>query len=125
MTCTALNELCQSQGWGLEVIEGYLGSVTVNIPWNALMTEDSFIEVSGLYLALKPKPTTKEGQSVLESMWSSMSSSMQLAQDCMDRDSENIAQNVQMSAMEGIERFAQIIDNVVLSLTDNVWIDCQ
>uniref|UniRef100_A0A6B2EBD1 Autophagy-related protein 2 n=1 Tax=Phlebotomus kandelakii TaxID=1109342 RepID=A0A6B2EBD1_9DIPT len=109
----ALNELCQSQGWALEVIEGYLGSVTVNIPWNALMTEDSFIEVSGLYLALKPKPTAKEGQSVLESMWSSMSSSMQLAQDCMDRDGENLAQNVQMSAMEGIERFAQIIDNVL------------
>ncbi|GAB0095176.1 Autophagy-related protein 2 [Sergentomyia squamirostris] len=109
----ALNELCQSQGWALEVIEGYLGSVTVNIPWNALMTEDSFIEVSGMYLALKPKPTTKEGQSVLESMWSSMSSSMQLAQDCMDREGENLAQNVQMTAMEGIERFAQIIDNVL------------
>uniref|UniRef100_A0A7G3AGM6 Autophagy-related protein 2 n=1 Tax=Lutzomyia longipalpis TaxID=7200 RepID=A0A7G3AGM6_LUTLO len=109
----ALNELCQSQGWALEVIEGYLGSVTVNIPWNALMTEDSYIEVSGLYLALKPKPTAKEGQSVLESMWSSMSSSMQLAQDCMDRDGENLSQNVQMTAMEGIERFAQIIDNVL------------
>lgn len=90
-----------------------MGSVTVNIPWNALMAEDGYMEITNLYLAIKPRPieqATTDGKSVLESMFSSMSSSMQLAQDCMEK--ERITQaNVQATAMEGLEKFAMTIDN--------------
>lgn len=45
---------------------------------------------------------------MIESMWSSMSSSMQLARDCLEREG---GANTQNAPMEGLERFAQIIDN--------------
>lgn len=47
---------------------------------------------------------------MLESMWSSMSSSMQLAQECLEKD-EDIPMTPQGNNMDGLERFAQIIDN--------------
>lgn len=37
-----------------------------------------------------------------------MSSSMQLAKDCLERDREGVSQN---APMEGLECFAQAIDN--------------
>lgn len=48
---------------------------------------------------------------MLESMWSSMSSSIQLAQECLEKneDEENAA--AATSSMEGLEKFAQTIDN--------------
>lgn len=47
---------------------------------------------------------------MFESMWSSMTSSMQLAQECMKQDqTSSAADNAQ--PLEGIERFAQIIDS--------------
>lgn len=50
---------------------------------------------------------------MLESMWSSMSSSMQLAQECLEKneDEEAAAASASTSTMEGLEKFAQTIDN--------------
>lgn len=46
---------------------------------------------------------------MLESMWSSMSSSMQLAQECLERNEDE--ESTGASSMEGLEKFAQTIDN--------------
>ena len=50
---------------------------------------------------------------MLESMWSSMSSSLQLAQECLEKnESEDVEIGMQSpSNMDGLERFAQTIDN--------------
>lgn len=50
------------------------------------------------------------GTTMLESMWSSMSSSMQLAQECLEK-SEDEEAAAATSNMEGLEKFAQTIDN--------------
>lgn len=71
------------------------------------MSEDSFIEITDLYFELRPKCRPKDGTSMIESMWSSMSSSMQLAKDCLEHESSS----PQNQPMEGLERFAQIIDS--------------
>mgnify|MGYP007092088288 CR=1 FL=1 len=47
---------------------------------------------------------------MLESMWSSMSSSMQLAQECLEKNEDEEAATAS-SNMEGLEKFAQTIDN--------------
>lgn len=49
------------------------------------------------------------GTSVLESMWSSMSSSMQLARDCLEK--EGISVSAMGQPLEGLEHFAQTIDS--------------
>lgn len=100
--------MCECQGWDIEVKAGHIGKIDVNIPWNALMSEDSFIEITELYFELRPKSRPKDGASMIESMWSSMSSSMQLAKDCLEHES---GPNPPNQPMEGLERFAQIIDN--------------
>ncbi|XP_050067859.1 autophagy-related protein 2 homolog A [Anopheles maculipalpis] len=136
--CQALNELCEGQGWGIEVTGGHIGSVTVNVPYDSLLAKDSSIEVSNLMISLRPKARPTDGTSMLESMWSSMSSSMQLAQEYLEREStggsiadghsthggqnhgrgglasaSGSGQQLPQSAMEGLENFAQIIDNVL------------
>lgn len=96
---------------------GRIGSITVNVPWNALMTEDSFVQVDGLFISMRPLSRPKDGTSMLESMWSSMSSSMQLAKDCLEKDEDaaaTAAAAAQSNVMDGLERFAQIIDNSTL-----------
>lgn len=59
---------------------------------------------------------------MFESMWSSMTSSMQLAQECMRQDevnSANEANNGQQ--LEGIEKFAQLIDSGKSSIWKIFW----
>ncbi|XP_037027616.1 autophagy-related protein 2 homolog B [Bradysia coprophila] len=109
----SLNELCESQGWNIEVVGGHIGKISVNVPWNAMMQQDSQFDVSNLCITLRPIARSKDGTSVLESMWSSMSSSMQLAQDYIDEDVEFGSNIQEPNAMEGLERVAQTIDNVL------------
>lgn len=56
---------------------------------------------------------TRKGTTMLESMWSSMSSSMQLAQECLEKNGseDNETEMQSQSSMEGLEKFAQTIDN--------------
>lgn len=48
---------------------------------------------------------------MLESMWSSMSSSMQLAQECLERNEDEEIASTTSTGMDGLEKFAQTIDN--------------
>lgn len=72
------------------------------------MSEDSSLEVTNLFINIKPLSRQKDGTSMLESMWSSMSSSMQLAQDCLEKEGGGLSA---AKKMEGLECFAQTIDN--------------
>lgn len=47
---------------------------------------------------------------MLESMWSSMSSSMQLAEECLKNEKKEGKED-ETSTFEGIEHFAQTIDS--------------
>lgn len=111
--CQALNDICKGQGWGIEVIGGHIGAVTVNIPYDSPLTKNSSIEITNLSISLRPKTRSKDGTSMFESMWSSMSSSMQLAQECLERDGGAETPSVASNSMEGLERFALVIDNVL------------
>lgn len=100
----ALNELCENQAWDIEVTSGSIGQIDLAVPWHAFLTESTCVELSQVKLELRPKCRPKDGTSMIESMWSSMSSSMQLAKDCLDRDGGG-------TQIEAMERFAQYIDN--------------
>lgn len=81
------------------------------MPWTSLMNKDSKVSVTGLSVTMRPLPRDNDdGASMIESMWSSVCSSMQLAQDCAERDDLGPAEQA-AGSMEGLERFAQIIDN--------------
>ncbi|KAL7978365.1 hypothetical protein Chor_014904 [Crotalus horridus] len=107
----SVNEFLQSVGAPLEVLDGFIDSIAVTIPWSALVTENCTVEVSGLQITCRPKyrqgPAGPEGQS-----WaSSMTTSMQLAQECLKEQTEEPSDPTQ--PLEGLEMFAQTIETVL------------
>ncbi|XP_032812105.2 autophagy-related protein 2 homolog B [Petromyzon marinus] len=108
----SLNEMLDSVNAPLEITDGYIESISVSIPWSALLLENSTVEVRGLRLTLRPKAPTV---SVVESLyWSTcMTSSMQLAQECLKQQPGDDQPDCATQQFEGLEVFAQTIDTVL------------
>ncbi|XP_076666317.1 autophagy-related 2 isoform X1 [Andrena cerasifolii] len=106
----ALNEMGEQQHLPFEFVDGFVGEMSVGIPWSALLSEASYVEITGLRLTVQPRQRAESGTSMFESMWSSMTSSMQLAQECLQEDAKN-AGNAQ--PLEGVELFAQTIESIL------------
>uniref|UniRef100_A0A3B3QY43 Autophagy related 2A n=1 Tax=Paramormyrops kingsleyae TaxID=1676925 RepID=A0A3B3QY43_9TELE len=106
----SVNELLESVGAPLEIVEGFLSSIAVTIPWAALVTDHCTLVVTGLQLTCRPKYRTS---GVWDSQgWSScMTSSMQLAQECLKDPPE--ASEEPPAPLEGLEMFAQTIETVL------------
>lgn len=56
----AVNELLESLGAPLEILEGFVHSIAVTIPWAALVTDHCILEVTGLQITCRPKYRTGE-----------------------------------------------------------------
>ncbi|XP_015509682.1 autophagy-related protein 2 homolog B [Neodiprion lecontei] len=106
----ALNEMGEQQHLPVEFIDGFVEEMSVSIPWSALLSEASYVEVTGLRLTVQPRQRVDTGTSMFESMWSSMTSSMQLAQECLQQD---VAGAESSQPLEGLELFAQAIDSIL------------
>jgi len=39
----------------LEIVDGYIGNITVTVPWSALVSDNTLIDISDLELTIKPK----------------------------------------------------------------------
>ncbi|CAB3245611.1 unnamed protein product [Arctia plantaginis] len=109
LDCDALNELGDTQNWPLEIVDGYMKEITVTIPWSTLFKDDSVVKVNGLSITVQPKVRSEPVPSMLDSMWSSMSSSMQLAAECLKEEDGPQESN----PVEGIEMFAHAIDSIL------------
>ncbi|XP_063242394.1 autophagy-related protein 2 homolog A [Bacillus rossius redtenbacheri] len=105
----ALNELGAQQNWPVQFVDGYVSGMCVSVPWASLLSDSSYVEVTGLCLTVQPKKRDDSGASMLESMWSSMSSSMQLAEECLK---EQCLQG-EAEPLQGLEMFAQAIDSIL------------
>ncbi|XP_066590734.1 autophagy-related protein 2 homolog B isoform X2 [Prorops nasuta] len=106
----ALNEMGEQHHLPLEFVDGYIAEMSVSIPWSALLSEAGYVEVNSLRLTVQPRQREESSTSMFESMWSSMTSSIQLAQECFKQDA-NMFGNVQ--PLEGVEIFAQTIDSIL------------
>uniref|UniRef100_A0AAQ6AFJ3 Autophagy related 2A n=1 Tax=Amphiprion ocellaris TaxID=80972 RepID=A0AAQ6AFJ3_AMPOC len=99
----AVNELLESLGAPLEIVDGFVSSIEVTIPWQALLTDHCTLEVSGLQITC--------GGWDSQGWSSSMTSSMQLAQECLKDPPE--ASEEPPAPLEGLEMFAQTIETVL------------
>uniref|UniRef100_A0A1B6D799 Autophagy-related protein 2 n=1 Tax=Clastoptera arizonana TaxID=38151 RepID=A0A1B6D799_9HEMI len=106
----ALNELGEQQNIPFEFIDGYISEMSVSIPWTTLLKDSSYVEVSGLAFTIQPKKRVEKGTSMFESMWSSMTSSLQMAAECMK---QSVPEDKDVQTMEGLELFAQTIDSIL------------
>lgn len=51
----AVNEVLESIESPVELVDGFLQSIEVAVPWAALLTEHCTVQVSGLQLTLQPR----------------------------------------------------------------------
>ncbi|XP_038867882.1 autophagy-related protein 2 homolog A-like [Salvelinus namaycush] len=106
----AVNELLESLGAPLEIVDGFVSSIEVTIPWSALVTDHCTLVISGLQITCRPKYRTSGGLD--PQGWSTcMTSSMQLAQECLKDPPE--ASEEPPAPLEGLEMFAQTIETVL------------
>ncbi|XP_030620868.1 autophagy-related protein 2 homolog A [Chanos chanos] len=106
----AVNELLESLGAPLEILDGFVSSIAVTIPWAALVTDHCTLVISGLQITCRPKYRTSGSWD--SQGWSScMTSSMQLAQECLKDPPE--ASEEPPAPLEGLEMFAQTIETVL------------
>ncbi|OQR77918.1 autophagy-related protein 2B-like [Tropilaelaps mercedesae] len=104
-----LNELSEAQHWPVQFIDGYIGTVRVDVPWKNILSDNSRVHVSGLMLTVQPKTWAEaEEASLFESMYSSMISSKQMAEEIF-RTSEPATEP---DALSGLEQFAVAIDTI-------------
>ncbi|XP_038142463.1 autophagy-related protein 2 homolog A [Cyprinodon tularosa] len=117
----AVNELLESLGAPLEIVDGFVGSIQVTIPWQALLTDHCTLEVSGLQITCRPKYRTS-GNWESQGWSSSMTSSIQLAKECLKDPPE--ASEEPPAPLEGLEMFAQTIETVLrrikVTFTDTI-----
>uniref|UniRef100_A0A1A8BFY2 Autophagy related 2A n=1 Tax=Nothobranchius kadleci TaxID=1051664 RepID=A0A1A8BFY2_NOTKA len=106
----AVNELLESLGAPLEIVDGFVESIKVTIPWQALLSDHCTLEVSGLQITCQPKYRTNGGWDS-QGWSSSMTSSMQLAKECLKDPPE--ASEEPPAPLEGLEMFAQTIETVL------------
>lgn len=57
----SVNEVLESIESPLELVEGFVGSIEVAVPWAALLTDHCTVRVSGLQLTLQPRRGPGEG----------------------------------------------------------------
>ncbi|XP_077315666.1 autophagy-related protein 2 homolog A [Lithobates pipiens] len=107
----SVNDLLDSAGAPLEIIDGFIGSISVTIPWSALVTENCTLEVSKLQVTCRPKYRAASGGAESHSWSSCMTTSMQLAQECLKEQAEEPSEPPQ--PIEGLEMFAQTIETVL------------
>ncbi|CAG9863843.1 unnamed protein product [Phyllotreta striolata] len=107
----ALNELGEKQNWPLEFVDGYIDKLFVTVPFMSILKDSSYVEVRGLKITVQPKQRHESATSMFESMWNSMTSSMQLAEECAKQDGVNASNS--SDPYEGIKIFAQTIDSIL------------
>ncbi|XP_038604419.1 autophagy-related protein 2 homolog B isoform X4 [Tachyglossus aculeatus] len=107
-----LNEILESVDAPLEVTEGFIQSISLSVPWGSLLQDNCALEVKGLEMVFRPRPRVAASGS--EPMyWSSfMTSSMQLAKECLSHKLTD-EQGESSQPFEGLEKFAETIETVL------------
>ena len=110
----ALNETVQKFNAPIDILEGSVQSISLIIPWKNIFKESCVIEVKGIRLIVQPKyMPDADLADMTDSLYSSfqnMTTSMQLAQECLN-DTEK--QGNEGNLFEGLEVFAQSIENIL------------
>ncbi|XP_044234329.1 autophagy-related protein 2 homolog A isoform X2 [Ursus arctos] len=107
----SVNEVLESIDSPLELVEGFVGSIEVAVPWAALLTDHCTVHVSGLQLTLQPRQGPGPGAADSQSWASCMTTSLQLAQECLRDGLPEPSEPPQ--PLEGLEMFAQTIETVL------------
>ncbi|CAH1792670.1 unnamed protein product [Owenia fusiformis] len=116
----ALNEALDSHNVPVQIVDGFIGKIQMTIPWSALVNDSTLVEIHGMEITIQPKQRNENDSIMIDSMFSSMTTSIQLAQECLKQPSsegEKDASGAQ--PFEGLENFAQTIESVLSKIRVN------
>ncbi|KAG8561555.1 hypothetical protein GDO81_015389 [Engystomops pustulosus] len=106
----SLNEIMESADAPLEVTEGFIQTISLSVPWGSLLQDNCALEVKGLEMVFRPRPRPHSASEPM--YWSSfMTSSMQLARECLSQKLTDDQESSQ--PFEGLEKFAETIETVL------------
>lgn len=111
----ALNEALDSSSVPLEIVDGFINQISVSVPWTNLIQSSTEMEIQGLEITVQPKQRM-ENVGGLETMFNSMcsmTSSLQIAEDCLKSTSDADQGQDLGTPFEGVQKFAQTIDSVL------------
>ena len=49
----------------IEIVDGFIGSISVTIPWSALLSDNTVMEINNLELTIQPKQRNDNGGHLL------------------------------------------------------------
>lgn len=64
----ALNQALESCNIPVEIVDGFVGSISVTIPWKALMSDSTTLEIKNLEITLQPKQRQDNAGKVMSIM---------------------------------------------------------
>ncbi|XP_042904044.1 autophagy-related protein 2 homolog B isoform X1 [Parasteatoda tepidariorum] len=104
----ALNELSAEYNLPFEFLQGTIDLIEIDLPTRLkFLALNTIIDIKGLKLVVQPKERP-EDVSMFDSIWGSMTSSLQLAEECLNYKGDDDFDNSDWS--DGIEKIAETID---------------
>uniref|UniRef100_A0A915IG90 Autophagy-related protein 2 n=1 Tax=Romanomermis culicivorax TaxID=13658 RepID=A0A915IG90_ROMCU len=114
-----INQALKKCDLPFELVEGFVGSITVKIPYSKVLNDSCNIEIDGLELTCQPRPKYQSVDlvaSMIESVIGSMTTSVDLARSFVEENKNNdIDQKLQ-----GIDTLAQLIQIILSRMKVNV-----
>jgi len=56
-----VNEMLDNAGIPVEIIDGFIGSISVSVPWTALLSESCCLDIQGLEVTITPRQRVDTG----------------------------------------------------------------
>ncbi|XP_022329168.2 autophagy-related protein 2 homolog B-like [Crassostrea virginica] len=111
----ALNEALDSNSIPLEIIDGFINQISVSVPWTNLIQSSTEMEIQGLEITVQPRQRSQNvgGLETMFNSMCSMTSSLQIAEDCLKSTSDGDQAQDMGTPFEGVQKFAQTIDSVL------------
>ncbi|XP_063692394.1 autophagy-related protein 2 homolog A-like isoform X2 [Bolinopsis microptera] len=104
-----LNDLLDQLNLPFEITEGFIGRVSIDVPWQALVSSSTNVEVEGLEITVQPKHYCATATTSMMDSVRNMTSSLVLAQHVMEEEVD--------TKLEGLEAFAHMIESVLSRVT--------
>ncbi|XGW33403.1 hypothetical protein V3C99_017658 [Haemonchus contortus] len=113
-----VNELLTSMNVPLRLIDGFVGGITIEVPWRALTSDASKMKVRQLDLTFESRDGVKLDNkdlvsSMIGSVVESLVSSSELARSFYENEKETCEEEFDTEAKDGVKAFTKVIDAIV------------
>ncbi|KAK6032630.1 ATG protein [Ostertagia ostertagi] len=113
-----VNELLTSMNVPLRLTDGFVGGITIEVPWRALTSDASKMKVRQLDLTFESRDGVKLDNkdlvsSMIGSVVESLVSSSELARSFYENEKEAGEEEFDTEAKDGVKAFTKVIDAIV------------